>query len=141
MYTIVTVCFCVGISIFDLKTYRIPDAVLIIFFILAIIVSNESYTLSNVTSRLAVATIVLLLFAAVWYYSRGMGLGDVKYAALLGYILGLEGIIPALLYTALLSIAIYIMGIVLFHWPKTVKVPFAPFLSAGAIMSIIGGIL
>jgi prepilin signal peptidase PulO-like enzyme (type II secretory pathway) len=140
MFTIVTVCFCVGIAIFDIKTYRIPDTLLILFA-LVVIVSNESKTLTNETERLAVATAVLLLFSAVWYYSRGMGLGDVKYAALLGYVLGLDGIIPALLYTALLSICIYVMGIILFHLPKTAKMPFAPFLSAGAVMVVIGGML
>ena len=137
MYTILTVCFCLGIAVYDLKTYRIPD-ILLVSFALAIIISEGIQPVSIITVRLAVATAVFLLFAAVWFYSKGMGLGDVKYAALLGYILGIDGIVPALLYTAILSIGIYIMGIVLYHWPKTAKLPFAPFLSAGAIVAVTG---
>jgi prepilin signal peptidase PulO-like enzyme (type II secretory pathway) len=140
MYIAITVCFCLGIAIFDLKTCRIPDILLIAFAFL-IIVFDGSQPFAVAAARLVTALAVLLLFAAVWYFSRGMGLGDVKYAAVLGYILGPDRIIHALLFTAFLSIVIYVMGIFLFHWSKTVKIPFAPFLSAGAITAVTGGMI
>jgi Flp pilus assembly protein protease CpaA len=136
MYTILMTAFCVGIALVDFKTYRIPD-VLLASFVLALSIADRSLLLANVTIRLNTALAVFLLFAAVWYFSQGMGLGDVKYATVLGYLLGPDKIIQALLYTAFLSIIIYVMGIFLFRWTKTTKIPFAPFLSAGVILSIL----
>jgi len=140
MDTLLVACFCLVIAVVDLKTYRIPD-ILLIAFVLAMVILEGSQPLAVVVTRLATALGVFLLFFAVWYFSGGMGLGDVKYAAVLGYLLGFDKIFQALVFTAFLSIAIYIVGILLFHWSKTTKIPFAPFLSAGAIVSVMGNIL
>ena len=139
MYTIVTVCFCLGIAAFDLKTYRIPDT-LLISFILVIAVMEGDQPFPVMAAHLATALAVFLLFAAVWHFSRGIGFGDVKYAAALGYILNPEMNIKALIFTAFLCIIVYTLGLLLFRWPKTTKIPFAPFLSAGAIFAVTGGI-
>jgi prepilin signal peptidase PulO-like enzyme (type II secretory pathway) len=135
MYAIVTATFCVVIALFDLKTYRIPDILLALFF-LVMIIMEWSAPLELKIARYVTAVTVLLLFGVVWYFSRGMGLGDVKYAALLGYVLGPDRVIHAFLCTALLGIIIYLSGILMFHWSKTTKIPFAPFLSAGAILAL-----
>jgi len=133
-YTLVMACFCIGIAIVDLKTYRIPD-VLLVFFAMVMIILEGSQPYALIMARIAAAVISFLLFGTVWFFSKGIGLGDVKYAALLGYLLGPESLIQAFFITALLSIIIYLMGIILFHWPKTTKIPFAPFMSAGAIIA------
>jgi len=90
----------------------------------------------NIISRLLVSTIVLFLFSAVWYFSKGLGLGDVKYAALLGFILVPEILIKALFTTALLGLVVFMTGIFIFKWSKETKIPYAPFLSMGAIFAV-----
>jgi prepilin signal peptidase PulO-like enzyme (type II secretory pathway) len=54
----------------------------------------------------------------------------------LGYLLGPGRLIWAFIVTALLGVFVYLIGIVLFHWPKTKKIAYAPFLSAGAVTSL-----
>ncbi|MDR2941334.1 MAG: A24 family peptidase [Treponema sp.] len=135
MYAIAIVCFCLGIAIFDLKTYRIPDALLISFVIVIMIIKENGPHIPD-TARFISALTALLIFGAVFYFSKGMGMGDVKYASALGYILGPDRLVHAFLYTALLGILIYLIGILLYHWPKTTKIQFAPFLSAGVILAL-----
>jgi len=140
MKTIIIIVFCSGIAIFDIKTYRVPDISLILFLGLIIFIEGKLPFIA-IKTRLFVSFAVFLLFIAIWYFSRAMGLGDVKYATVLGYMLGLDHILPALIITAFLSITVYIAGILLLKWSKSTKVPFAPFLSAGAIISVIGGLI
>jgi len=134
-YVIVMTCFCVGIAIYDLKTYRIPDAFLV-SFALVMIITQRNQTYPPATSRIIAAAVSFLIFAAVWHYSHGIGFGDVKYAALLGYFLGLDMLPLAFITTAFLGIFIFSLGVLLFRWPKTTKIPFAPFLSAGALVAV-----
>jgi prepilin signal peptidase PulO-like enzyme (type II secretory pathway) len=136
MYSIAALCFCLAIAVFDIKTFRIPDSLLLAFVTIMIIL-RENGPYISVIERFSAALAALLIFGAVCYYSKGMGLGDVKYAASLGYILGSDRLLIAFFYTAFLSIVIYLIGILLFHWPKTVKIQFAPFLSAGVIFVLL----
>jgi len=127
----------VGIALYDLKTFRIPN-ILLVFFALIVLISGWKQPLPVIIGRFAAATLAFILFALVWRVSHGMGFGDVKYACLLGYIAGPGKIVPLMLFTALFSVAIYAAGSVLFHWPKTARIPFAPFLSAAMIVSLTG---
>jgi prepilin signal peptidase PulO-like enzyme (type II secretory pathway) len=134
-YTIVMACFCIAIAIVDFKTYRIPDTLLILFAIVMVILEGgQLYTL--LALRFASAAISFLLFGAVWRFTRGIGFGDVKYAALLGFLLGPDKLIIAFIASALLGVFVYLTGVILFHWPKTKKIPYAPILSAGTIISL-----
>jgi prepilin signal peptidase PulO-like enzyme (type II secretory pathway) len=134
-YKLVIICFCIGIAVIDLKTYRIPDVLLISFVLFMIIIEGrQPYTL--LVWRLGTALVSLLLFGSVWYFTRGIGFGDVKYATVLGYLLGPGMLVQAFIATAFLGIIVYILGIILFNWPKTKKIPYAPFLSAGAVISL-----
>jgi len=140
MYSVIVMaCFCILIAVIDLKTYRIPDALLVSFaIVMTLMEGNQPYELMYL--RLLTAIMSFLLFCAIWHYTKGIGFGDVKYAALLGYLLGPEMLIPAFIFTALLSFFVYFTGIIIYHWPKTLKIPYAPFLSAGAVMSIINNL-
>jgi prepilin signal peptidase PulO-like enzyme (type II secretory pathway) len=135
MYNLAVICLCVIIALVDVKTYRIPD-VLLVLFLPVILIPEVNHPHLSVVSRLIAALAAFIFFGAVWHYTQGMGFGDVKYAAVLGYILGPERLVQALIFTALLSMTIYIAGIFIFRWAKTAKIPFAPFLSAGAILTL-----
>ena len=69
-----------------------------------------------------------------------MGFGDVKFAFLMGLILGFPGIAIAL-YIAFLTGAI--IGCILIVWKKKklsgTKIPFGPFLVLGTIISLFFG--
>jgi len=135
MYAIVVTGFCMGIAAFDLKFYRIPDFLLVLF-VPVMLIQEKGRPDIPISTRFVATLAVLVVFVSIWYFSKGIGMGDVKYAAVLGFILSYDRLIPALLFTGILCIIIYSAGLLMFNWQKDAKIPFAPFLSAGVIMSL-----
>ena len=134
-YTEIIIFFCFLIAVYDICTYRIPDLLLLMFLLFMLLLGGNRMN-ENITHRLLVSTIVLFLFSAVWYFSKGLGLGDVKYAALLGFLLTPEYTVKVLFTTALLGLVVFMTGIFIFKWSKETKIPYAPFLSMGAIFAV-----
>jgi leader peptidase (prepilin peptidase)/N-methyltransferase len=81
----------------------------------------------------------LFLFLAALAYPRGMGMGDVKLALLLGFMLGRT--VPIGLFAGF--VAALVPSAVLFarHGMKARKmaIPFAPFLALGGILALFAG--
>src|SRR3989344_5965745 len=83
-----------------------------------------------------------LFFLALFLITkgRGMGFGDVKFAFLMGLVLGFPGIIVAL-YIAFLTGAL--VGCILIIWRRKkmfgTSIPFGPFLVLGTFVSIFWG--
>jgi leader peptidase (prepilin peptidase)/N-methyltransferase len=81
----------------------------------------------------------LFLFLAVLAYPRGMGMGDVKLALLLGFALGRT--VPVGMFAGM--VAALVPSIVLFarHGAAARKmaIPFAPFLALGGILALFVG--
>jgi leader peptidase (prepilin peptidase)/N-methyltransferase len=81
----------------------------------------------------------LFLFLAALAYPRGMGMGDVKLALLLGFAVGWT--VPVALFLGM--IAALVPSAVLFarHGSKARKmaIPFAPFLALGGILALFWG--
>ena len=126
--------FVLTISIIDAKTFKIPDFLLFLGFVTLLICDVYRFSgISQFPERIVAGCIWLSLFYLVYQYSGGLGFGDVKYAGLIGYFLGLEKSFAAFLCTALIAAMVYVVGLVLLGWKKTAKLPFAPFLSFGAL--------
>jgi leader peptidase (prepilin peptidase)/N-methyltransferase len=81
----------------------------------------------------------LFLFLAALAYPRGMGMGDVKLALLLGFMVGRT--VPIALFLGML--AALVPSAVLFarHGSKARKmaIPFAPFLALGGVLALFWG--
>jgi leader peptidase (prepilin peptidase)/N-methyltransferase len=81
----------------------------------------------------------LFLFLAVLAYPRGMGMGDVKFALLLGAMLGRT--VPVALMLGML--AALVPAVVLFarHGSAARKmgIPFGPFLALGSVVTLFAG--
>lgn len=125
----------------DLKYGIIPDkivfpAIAIIF--LYLLINPSSFIINHLLSALGACLFFLLLFLIT--KGRGMGFGDVKFAFLMGLILGFPNIIVAL-YAAFLTGAI--IGIILILWRKKrifgTSIPFGPFLVLGNFIAIFFG--
>lgn len=123
----------------DLKYGIIPDKIIFpaIFVSLVYLILN-TYYLIPILSALGASLFFLLLFLVT--RGRGMGFGDVKFAFLMGLILGFPNIVVAL-YTAFLTGAA--VGIILILWRRKrirgATIPFGPFLVLGTLMSILFG--
>ena len=125
----------------DLKYGIIPDKIVfpaVIISFLYLILNTQYLILPHVLSAVSASLFFLALFLIT--KGRGMGFGDVKFAFLMGLILGFPGIAIAL-YIAFLTGAI--IGCILIVWKKKklsgTKIPFGPFLVLGTIVSLFFG--
>jgi prepilin signal peptidase PulO-like enzyme (type II secretory pathway) len=124
--------FALPISLIDIRSYRIPDVLCIPCFsaLLVLHIWNNPGELANFLSA---ALLSALLFFLIRLGTGGLGLGDVKFAGLIGLFCGLPWVCAAFLIAALTG-----LGAALFpRFPgtknKPSRIPFAPFLSLGAI--------
>lgn len=115
----------------DLRSRRIPD-VLSLGGIAALLVFDAFTAPHSLLPGLLAAVLAASLFFALRAATRGLGLGDVKLASLVGLFVGPRGLIPALLVAALGGLAFAAYAIAIRKWGAREKVPFAPFLVAGA---------
>ena len=81
----------------------------------------------------------LFLFLALLAYPKGMGLGDVKLALLLGAALGVTVVVGMMI--GMLSALVYSSVLFARHGMKARKmgIPFGPFLALGAIVALFAG--
>ena len=130
-------CLTAGFAVYDVKTRRVPDRALFVFCAYAFWAPFLRYPgISGGTEAAwafgsslmgAAAGFLLLLFAAIISKDgTGIGGGDIKLTAVLGYVYGpyrLEGI---LLTASLLA------SLAAFLFRKQKSIPFVPFLAAGS---------
>jgi len=127
------------IFIADLKYMIIPDEMLIVLVVAALIkiffVTGLSYSVSCFLS----AFFAFVFFLSIYLItkSKGMGFGDVKLAPVLGLVLGFPDTVIAF-YTAFLTGA-FIGVILLIGGKKGLKsrIAFGPFLIIGTVISIL----
>lgn len=125
----------------DIKYGIIPDKIIfpsiLVSFIYLFFIHNSLFVI-HFWSALGASLFFLLLFLVT--KGKGMGFGDVKFAFLMGLILGFPNIIVSL-YVAFLTGAI--VGCILILWRKKrifgTAIPFGPFLVIGTLMSIFSG--
>jgi prepilin signal peptidase PulO-like enzyme (type II secretory pathway) len=124
--------FALPISFIDIRSYRIPDVLSIPCFLLILIlhIRDNPGLLPNF---LAAAFFSALVFFLIRLATRGLGLGDVKFAALTGLFCGLPWAWAAFLLAAIAG-----LGAAPFLASRKTKknpplIPFAPFLSLGAV--------
>lgn len=124
----------------DWKYRIIPDQVLIsltavTLFFLFIFTKNEliNHFLAGIIIFLVFLTLVVITSG------KGMGFGDVKYAFVMGFILGIPSTIISFYLSFLTGAAISLILVV--RGSKTMKstIPFGPFLVAGTLVSLFYG--
>jgi prepilin signal peptidase PulO-like enzyme (type II secretory pathway) len=84
-------------------------------------------------ARVMTALGAFIFFLMVFQFRGGLGFGDVKYAGVLGYVLGPRSIVSGMLYGVVLALAFWGAGKVLFGWDRRKRIAFGPWLSCGAM--------
>ena len=145
-YLIVT-CILLIITIYDMKHKIIPDALSYSFAVIALaklFVSPElTFILPSFMDVLA-GPILAQPFALMWLQSKGtwMGLGDAKLMLGIGWVLGLEAGISAVVLAfwigAIVSLAW--MYIVMRKFKARYEIPFGPYLILGMYLVLFFGI-
>ena len=137
--------FIIGLVILfvtDLEHYIIPNEVTYSFSALAIIISiiniNPFHiTLSNSLMGGIISGILLYMTSKIYFWVRkkeGMGMGDVKMIAMIGFWMGLPTTVIIIILSSILGSLVGI-GLILFRkMDRNQLIPFGSFLSLTAIL-------
>jgi leader peptidase (prepilin peptidase) / N-methyltransferase len=137
---IALVTFLVPIAVIDLDVKRIPNALTAPAAVLALVL-GLALDPSFVPEQLIAGAAALAFFLLPALLSKkGMGMGDVKLAGVLGLYLGRD-VAPALMIALVLGV---VVGVAIVAKAgvtegRRVKVPFGPFMAAGALIAFFVG--
>jgi leader peptidase (prepilin peptidase) / N-methyltransferase len=129
----------VVLSAIDAERRILPDVIVLPSFALVLaahIALQPERTVEWVAASLGAS---LFLFLALLAYPRGMGLGDVKLALLLGAGLGASVVVGMMI--GMLSALVYSTVLFVRHGmaARKMAIPFGPFLAFGAIVALFAG--
>lgn len=130
----------VAITLIDLEHQIIPDRIVAPLALAAIVLTAVFQPHLLVEHLIAGAAAGGLLFVAVMAYPAGMGMGDVKLAAVMGVVLG-RAVAPAM-FIALVTGTVVGMGVIArkgVREGRKTRVPFGPFLALGSVVGLFAG--
>jgi leader peptidase (prepilin peptidase) / N-methyltransferase len=132
------------ITFIDLQHQIIPDAITLPGIPICFACSFVAPWVTPADSLIGIAAGggVLYLFALGYHLltkKEGMGGGDIKLLAMIGAFLGWKGALATLVLAACAGSVIGIVLMVLQGRDRTYAIPFGPFLSAGALCSLLYG--
>lgn len=128
----ILVLYLIVISFFDLCYGQIPNFITLAF--LALLLISDIFTApSKIPLQFLCAVFFFLMFLCIAMLTKGLGMGDVKLAAVIGYCKGFFN-------TSLIFILACLAGIMFFlayrFLKKEIKkIPFAPFVTVGYFLS------
>jgi leader peptidase (prepilin peptidase)/N-methyltransferase len=127
------------VTLTDVRARLVPDRALLAACLVMLAVAAAFEPASLPGRALAAFGAGGFLLAATLIRPEGMGLGDVKLAAILGFYLG-PGVVQALLF-AFVCGSLYGLALLARHgWEARARtIPFAPFLALGAVCALAGG--
>ena len=124
------------VTVSDLRTRLVPDGALLASLLVAISVCVVTDSDGVPVRLLAGLCAGGFLLAAALIRPDGMGLGDVKLAAVLGFYLG-AGVIEAMVISFAAGSVAGLVLIARNGWrARSRTIPFAPFLALGAVVTI-----
>jgi leader peptidase (prepilin peptidase) / N-methyltransferase len=137
----------VALALIDLDVKRLPNTIVLPSYVVAAVLLGAAAVFghdwdSYLRAGLGMAALYAFYFALAWIYPAGMGFGDVKLAGVLGAYLGWLGWAEVVTGTFLGFLFGGVVGLVLMAVGKAgrkSKVPFGPFMLAGAFVAILWG--
>ncbi len=135
----------VALAVIDIDTMRLPNAIVLPSFpvggaLLLLPAALNPAWADLLRGLLAMALLFTSFFAVQLVFPKGMGFGDTKLVALLALHLGFLGWVEVGLglFLAFLLGSVQGLGVILFRGgSRKSKIPFGPFLLAGAFLAIL----
>lgn len=147
IYWLGIVCFLLAIALYDFLHLEIPGEILwpAIFWTIGFNLyfdgtrmdfANNIFN-SSVFSGMLAAFLAFIFFFAISAGSKEkwMGIGDAYLALLCGAVVGINGILPAIVFSSLLGAGVGIFLVALGRKKMKSQIPFGPFLAAGTIIA------
>jgi leader peptidase (prepilin peptidase)/N-methyltransferase len=129
----------VAVTLTDLERRIIPNKILLVAAVLGAAIAALGDPGSLPERAIAAVAAGGMLFLAAFAYPRGMGLGDVKLAAVMGLFLG-RNVAPAI-FVALLAGSLVGLAMIARDGAAARKkaIPFGPFLALGGVVGLLVG--
>jgi leader peptidase (prepilin peptidase)/N-methyltransferase len=136
---------CVALVVVDLDTKLLPNRItypaLGLVAALLLVASLAEHDPGRMARALAAAAVAAALLLALALISPGgMGLGDVKFALVLGLALGWlgwEAVVAGLIGAFLLGGVAALAALLILRADRTTQIPFGPWLALGAILAVL----
>jgi leader peptidase (prepilin peptidase)/N-methyltransferase len=130
----------VPIALIDLEHRIIPNRLTALGAVLAIAIGTALDPTGEPTRLIAGAIAGGALLIAALAYPGGMGMGDVKLAAVMGLFLG-SAVAPAMLIALLVGVLFGALVVARkgAHAGRKTAVPFGPFLALGSLVAVFAG--
>jgi leader peptidase (prepilin peptidase)/N-methyltransferase len=134
------VTFLVPIAVIDLDLKRIPNALTGPAAVVAVALGAIIEPSHLPEQLIAGAGALLFFFLPALVHQKGMGMGDVKLAGVLGLYLG-RAVAPALFFALILGVVVgaAIIAMKGVSEGRRTKVPFGPFMAVGALIAFFVG--
>jgi leader peptidase (prepilin peptidase)/N-methyltransferase len=116
----------------DLRTRRIPNAVIGPAILLALLAMPWTIGVRSALVGGMLGPLPLIVARLVSGPGK-MGMGDIKMAVFVGLILGADFALLGVALGLILSLLVALVGIARGRWTLQSKLPFGPFLAAGAL--------
>ena len=136
--------FLIFIGFADFKFMIIPNKMLLIMLVLGIAsYAAECIVYSSEIAAIATSALLGLAICFIIFYigklisRKGMGMGDIKLAAIIGFFMEIDMAIGILFWTMILSALTGIVLIIAKKAKGKTKIPLAPFFFLGTIVSYI----
>ncbi|HMJ72173.1 MAG TPA: prepilin peptidase [Solirubrobacterales bacterium] len=128
-----------AVTLTDLEQRIIPNKILLVGAIAGLLLAAATAPGSLPERGIAIAAAGGLLLAVALAYPRGMGMGDVKLAAVMGLYLG-RSVAPALLIAFAVG-SLVGLAMIVRHGAAARKraIPFGPFLALGGVAGLLAG--
>jgi leader peptidase (prepilin peptidase)/N-methyltransferase len=137
---LVLVAVLVPIALIDLEHQIIPNNITLPAAIAAVVLGATLHPAGIPEQLIAGAASAGFLLVFVLAYPRGMGVGDVKLAGVLGLFLGRYAAIALLVGVAVGTVAgVVVMARVGVVRGRKTRVPFGPFLALGGVVALLAG--
>jgi leader peptidase (prepilin peptidase) / N-methyltransferase len=128
-----------AVTLTDLEHRLIPNKILLVAAVLGVAIAAIGDPSSLPERSIAAVAAGGVFFLVALAYPKGMGLGDVKLAALMGLYLG-RNVAPAILVALVLG---SVVGLTMIARQgaaaRKQAIPFAPFLAVGGVVGLLAG--
>ena len=133
LFLITFLIFSVSASVIDIRHKRIPDW--IVFSGVTVLLALRFFSFEDPPGRLVLEMLLgPMIFLGIRLLTKGkLGMGDVKFAALMAVFVGFPGWFIAAGLASLLGLIFALPGIVFGSLNESSRIPFAPFLTVGSI--------
>ncbi|MEA2314874.1 MAG: leader peptidase (prepilin peptidase) / N-methyltransferase [Solirubrobacteraceae bacterium] len=137
---IVLILLAVPVALIDLEHRIIPNRLTALGAVLALIIGTALDPGGESTRLIAGAGAGGFLLIAALAYPGGMGMGDVKFAAVMGLFLG-EAVAAAMLFALVVGAlaGAFVIARKGARAGRKTAIPFGPFLAAGAVAAVFAG--